>query len=253
MNSMNDRTLTMLSSTQIDNLIYAIGGVDIAIAVATGTRLTEPAKKAVLNLPTTNSPAMLNRGSYQDFPDKLVSPLIQNLGGLGEAHAIASGVRLVATAGRVLVNGCNFDPMVHIGQSGWSLTDKTDYNAANLKTINFHEFGVEFLHCVELADDNGLITGEEKYKRLKDSGHILLGTGALLALWNEKCRETLKWLSSRGINQIDFFGDILKSPMGNECVPTLQCDNRGNWTIVCRRLDLPFSRTMYAAIIKRSN
>jgi hypothetical protein len=244
----------VLSSELVRAIEYKVGGFDVLMDIAMGKRFAVEGSGSEPDFEVMKPNPRLALECSNELSPALIGSLTYNLRGYKMAHAVATGQKLVQIPGRVLINGRNFDPMVHIGQSGWTLIpEKSDYNAANLKTINFHESVVEFRHCVELADDTGFITGLEKYKILKDSNDVLLGTGALLALWYEKGQETLKWLRSRGLLELEFFGDILKSPMGNECVPTLRCDDRGNWTILAKKLDLPFGRKMYAAVIKRGN
>jgi hypothetical protein len=244
----------VLSQEQVKALEYYVGGFDVLMDIAMGKRFAVDGPGSEPDFEVMKPNPRLALECSDELSPTLICSLTYNLRGYKMAHAVATGQKLVRIPGRVLVNCRNLDPMVHIGKSGWALIpEKTDYNAANLKTVNFHESVVEFQHCIELADDTGFITGFQKYEYLKKSGHVLLGTGALLALWYEKGQETLKWLYSRGLLELEFFGDILKSPMDNECVPTLRCDDRGIWTIVAKKLELPFGRKMYAAVIKRGN
>ena len=133
-----------------------------------------------------------------------------------------------------------FDPVAFIG-SGWKvLKHETDHRATKLTEVDFTK--VNFETCLH---GEPKITGEEKLKRLKESGNIRLDAGVFLALWNEwrnapedkKSETALEWLyREKGLAYLDFMGTVFESPSGYRFVLYLYRCGDGAWRWGCHWL-----------------
>jgi len=123
-----------------------------------------------------------------------------------------------------------FKPVTFIGK-GWKMLDKeTDERAVKLAEVDFTK--VNLATCLKEGEPS--ITGEEKLKRLREGGDILLDVGIFLALWNEEGHTTLNWLyKERGVTYLDFFGTILEGPSGGRYVLYLYRRDDGRWDWHC--------------------
>ncbi len=127
-----------------------------------------------------------------------------------------------------------FDPVAFIGRDWKVIKDESDKRTEAMTEVDFTR--VNFETC--LKDGETYITGEEKLKRLKEGGNILLGAETFLALWEEKDHATLEWLyKEKGVTYLDFFGTILGRPDGRRCVLYLYRDD-GGWHWRCFWLGL---------------
>lgn len=82
-----------------------------------------------------------------------------------------------------------------------------------------------------LKEGESSITGHEKDKRLKTlTDRILLDPGFGWALYQEEGQKTLRWLyDTFGVTYLDFFGRILRNPLGNRFVLYLYRSCVGSW------------------------
>ena len=141
-----------------------------------------------------------------------------------------------------------FDPVAFIGK-GWKvLAGETDNRAVKLTEVDFAR--VNFETCL---NGEPKISGEDKLKRLREGGDILLDSGVFLALWNEEGHKTLNWLhETKGITYLDFFGTILGSPHGYRNVLCLCRDDDGRWFWSCHWLDHDWYAKNFSASLASS-
>ncbi len=99
-----------------------------------------------------------------------------------------------------------------------------------LVEVDFNK--VRFSSCLKIGETS--ISGEEKLKRLKENGHILLGANVCIILWEDYQENGRKSLLERlrenfGITCLDFFGSILRGPCGRRCVLYLRWKGSNEW------------------------
>ena len=157
------------------------------------------------------------------------------------SNTVSAAVQVIAM---VLALVKNFNPVTFIG-AGWKVLDaETDKRAEALDTVDFAAINLDT--CLK-PEDNGVITGEEKLKRMKDSGVIRLGVFAFLALWLEEGHKTLEWLfKNRGVTYIDFMGTVLESPDRHRCVLCLSRRSVGGWHWGCSWLGYDWYSTDFS-------
>ena|SRR3989344_6038236 len=93
--------------------------------------------------------------------------------------------------------------------------EEQDMRSLVLKEVDL----TEALFKIPINKGEDPITGEEKLKRLKSLGYILIDARFAAALYSEPCYSTLEWLRiNRGINWFYFPGTTFRSPGGDRCV-----------------------------------
>lgn len=166
----------------------------------------------------------------------------------GDSEAFANQfVKFLANGGRVIILGglkvatAPFDPVKFIG-AGWAFwkglkdgnglegEEERDKASISLTEVDFDR--ADFLTCLE--KDESLITGEEKFIRLKKLGRTLFGANVFAGLLQDyqaqKENSVLERLCrDKGITYIDFFGDVLRDPGGDRCVLYLCRSGGGRW------------------------
>jgi len=119
-----------------------------------------------------------------------------------------------------IVQAVPFDPKSFLG-SGWIIEEQDERSHA-LAEIDLSKVMLET--CLKEGETS--ITGEEKQKRLKASGHIRLDARFFLALWRNPKLIPAAWKGK----VICFDGTILRNPNGNRYVLCLNWNaNRRNW------------------------
>ncbi len=164
---------------------------------------------------------------YKELDLGTIEAVVDKLGGMDGVRSFLVEKSVLKTISIVLPTVKTFNPATFTGRSLKVLDGENDKRAEALIEVDFAK--VIFDTC--LKDGETRITGEEKLKRLKESGNIRLGAETFLALWNEDGRKTLEWLhKEKGITYLDFFGSILESSNGGRCVLCLHCyDGRWGW------------------------
>ncbi len=134
---------------------------------------------------------------------------------------------MVCTVSRFLATVKNFDPVSFFGGIWKVIEEETDKRAEALNEVDFNK--INFETCLKPGEDK--IIGEEKLKRLREGGNILLGAETFLAFWQEKEHATLEWLhKEKGVTYIYFFGTILEGPCHDRYVLYLYCfDGQWDW------------------------
>ncbi len=140
--------------------------------------------------------------------------------------------------GNLCVATAPFDPEQFIGKEWKTLSEEQDKRAQYLGEVDFSR--AAFLSC--LKDGEKFVKGEEKLRRLKDSGRIRYGVTVFMGLWknhqDNKEDSVLECLyREKGITYIDFFGDVLLSPDGYRFVLYLYRDDDGAWGWGCDWLE----------------
>lgn len=159
-------------------------------------------------------------------PKKIAAAVFDIIGGLEGAELLISGEVVLVRSSHVLPNVDDFDSRTFIG-GGWGVVSReTDPRAATLHQINFANVIPET--CVR-DDDPHFITGHVKLARLRETGNILLGSSAFLALWREAGHVTLEWLyKTKGVSFLEFYGTILEHS-GSRFVLCLFRKENGEW------------------------
>ncbi len=131
-----------------------------------------------------------------------------------------------------------FNPTTFFGY-GWSIwrgpadragrrgEKQQDGRSLALTEVDFSKILLET--C--LREGESKITGEEKLRRLKASGRILLDARIGQALYREGGQKTLRWLhDTHGITYVDFMGTELRGgPYGYRYVLCLYRGDGGSW------------------------
>ena len=154
---------------------------------------------------------------------------------LAQVAAVVLGHAVIQMVRRT-VTRVPFEPtMIGPGWSWWKgpatgngLDGDEDCDQRSLALVEVDFTLVLWGHCL---DEKGtLIKGEEKLRRLKGIGHILLDPAFGWALINEPGQKTLNWLyETSGATYLDFFGRILRDPHGDRGVLCLFRDDDGHW------------------------
>jgi hypothetical protein len=134
--------------------------------------------------------------------------------------------------GNCFIRPADLDPAAIFG-SGWKYSNKkgdTDDRSLVLTEVDFSKVLLET--CLKEGEQR--ITGEEKLKRLIESGNIRLDPRFGAALFQEEGHTTLERLNKEhGVTCLDFFGKTLVRPGGGRCVLCLY-RRGGGW---CRGAD----------------
>ncbi len=174
-------------------------------------------------------------------------------------------LKFLANGGRVVLGGLKittapFDPVAFLGKNwafwkgekdgnGLEGDPERDKASAVLTEV---DFGLtEFLTCLENGESS--IEGEEKYARLKKLGRTLYGVKVFMGLWLDYlargAESVLEMLfKEKGITHIDFFGDILRDPVGSRYVLYLCRIDVGQWNWDCDWLGRGFREQDFSAV-----
>jgi hypothetical protein len=148
----------------------------------------------------------------------------------------ATNAKTVATVPILRIDRSQpFNPATFFGE-GWSIwkgpadgdglqgEEQQDFRSLALQEVDFSQVLLE----TYLKEGKEWITGEEKLRRMKESGVIRLDAHVAQAPWGEEGHKTLEWLrKEKGVIYIDFMGTELRSPNGVRCVLCLYW--YGNW------------------------
>lgn len=124
-----------------------------------------------------------------------------------------------------------FDPVEFIGK-GWSI-DEQDERSLKLNEVDLAK--VKFETC--LKEGETIIKGEEKLKRLKNTGYTRLDARFFLTLWQNQhlIPEAWKEKTNGNTTLIFFDGTVLRRPDGGRFVLFLFWRG-GRWSWHCRWL-----------------
>ena len=177
---------------------------------------------------------LLTNADPEGIPDEVAEWVIQHPVEAGQQFALwlKNRCRLIVGEPKIL----RFQPSVTFSPSGflsegWTIWkgpkdgngleggEDCDRREDNLSEIDFSQ--ALFETCLEEGETT--ITGEEKLMRMKASGHLRLGGRTFLSLWQDyqanKGNSILEWLYQNGqITYMDFFGLVLRSPLGDRYV-----------------------------------
>lgn len=111
--------------------------------------------------------------------------------------------------------------------------EERDKASMTLAEVDFDS--ADFLTCLEKGESS--ITGEEKLIRLKKLGRPIYGTTVAMGLWQDyqSCQNKTDSKLKRLYQQkkigsyVDFFGDILRNPIGHRCVLYFYRFDGGSW------------------------
>jgi hypothetical protein len=111
-----------------------------------------------------------------------------------------------------------FDPVEFIGK-GWTI-DEQDKRSLDLNEIDLNKVSLETI----LKEGESIVNGEEKLKRLKESGKIRLDAFVFKTLWDNKELIPEEWEGK----YVSFDGTILRYSSGIRCVLYLYWSD-GEW------------------------
>ena len=130
-----------------------------------------------------------------------------------------------------------FDPAPFIG-AGWTTwrgpingnglegEEECDKRSLALQEVDFTQ--ARFVDG--LKEGEKTVKGEEKLRRMRESGDILLDPGFAVTLLNEPGQATLEWYyKTTGKTYLDFMGRILRNPNGNRYVLCVFRSGGGQW------------------------
>lgn len=171
--------------------------------------------------------------------------LIDRVGGPRNVPKILSGeIRVILESRSILKCSNQFDPVAFIGDKysywrgsaeGNGLEGDVDQDERSVALERIDWSQVTFTHC--LLGDEKSISGEEKIKRLKQTGHILFGANVFLSLWTDyqanKQNSVIEWLyHTNGLTCLDFLGTILRDEEGHRYIIYMYRDD-GEWRWSC--------------------
>ncbi len=117
-----------------------------------------------------------------------------------------------------------FDPVSFIGK-GWNIEEQDERSLAltelDLTKVQFKTI---------LKDNEKIVEGEKKLRRLKEAGYIRLDARIFQTLWENQYLIPEKWKEKTEDNIIFIYfdGTILRCPSGSRCVLSL-CWLDGEW------------------------
>ena len=164
---------------------------------------------------------------YPHISEGTKDAVIDKLGGEEGAMRFLAGEVVLQFIDRKLQTTDPFDPTKFVGKT-WKVIDtETDARAARLQEVDFARVNGEV--CLR-PEDGGAITGEEKLRRLREGGNILLGSNAFLALWREKDHQTLEWLfREKNASFFEFYGELLMDRGGSIFVLCVFREEHARW------------------------
>jgi len=124
-----------------------------------------------------------------------------------------------------------FDPKSFIGEGWQDIVGERDERSAKLTEVDFAK--AKFVSCLEKGESS--IKGEEKLRRLKETGNIRLGATVSMGLWQDYQsngkNSVLERLYQAGTIKdfLDFFGTVLLGPGGYRYVLYLYRRDDGEW------------------------
>ena len=153
-----------------------------------------------------------------------------------------------------------FNPAKFLGE-GWSIwrgpadgdglsgNEEQDERSLALTEVDLSK--VRFETC--LHDGESSITGEEKLKRLKETGHIRLDAKVFQTLWENKDKIPESWKEKidGNIRYIFFDGTTLRSPDGDRRVLSLYWSD-GGWRWLCFWLSLDWRALNPSAVLAKT-
>jgi hypothetical protein len=136
---------------------------------------------------------------------------------------LRNSARLIVGAVKFVINRGRFNPAKFIGQ-GWSIiADETDTYSTQLTELDF----TKVQQVTMLKDSETYIKGEERLRRLKESGNIRLDADIFLTLWENQHLIPEGWKEKVNGNTryIFFDGTVLRGPDGHRYVLYLYWDD----------------------------
>ncbi|MDP3764448.1 MAG: hypothetical protein Q8Q95_02395 [bacterium] len=138
-----------------------------------------------------------------------------------------------------------FNPAQFLGE-GWSIwkgpadgdglsgEEEQDERSLNLTELDLSN--IQLVTC--LKEDESVIKGEEKLKRLKAKNYVRLDAKIFQTLWENKSLIPESWKEKTNSNTtfISFDGTTLRGPLGRRYVLCL-CWGGGGWGWYCRWLE----------------
>ncbi|MFH0912416.1 MAG: hypothetical protein V1807_02020 [Patescibacteria group bacterium] len=140
-----------------------------------------------------------------------------------------------------------FNPTEFIGK-GWTI-DEEDERDLSFAELDLSK--IQFETC--LKENEFVITGEEKLRRLKAMKVIRHGGNIFLALWQDYKANNensgLKWIyQNQGVTHLDFFGLVMRNPVSFRHVPSFYWRS-GRWFWRCLWLDRDWWRSNHPSAV----
>ena len=135
-----------------------------------------------------------------------------------------------------------FDPVKFIGQEGCTIEEEDERSLA-ITMVNLADISLE---TTLKESDNGRVQGEEKLRRLKDSGVIRLDAKVFQFFWDNKHFIPESWKGK----VVYFDGTVLRSPSGSRCVLCLFWTG-GAWDWYCLWLDRGWLAARPSAVLAK--
>ena len=139
------------------------------------------------------------------------------------------------------------DPAEFIGK-GWTIVEQ---NERSLTLIKIDLARVRFEDCFRKGET--MIGGEERFRRLKQAGHICLDAKIFQSLWEKKqfIPESWKEKINGHVRFIFFDGTIFRHPDGDRYVISLRWHN-GEWRRGYDRLEINHTVNVSSAVLVSS-
>lgn len=164
---------------------------------------------------------------YPRISEGTKDAVIDKLGGEEGVRRFLAEEVVLHFVGRKLKTTDSFEPTAFVGKTWKVVHAETDVRATLLSEIDFSRVNGET--CLR-HEDSGVISGNEKLRRLREGGNILLGATAFLALLNEKDHRTLEWLyHEKKASYFEFFGELLEDRGGSIFVLCIFRGEHGGW------------------------
>lgn len=165
--------------------------------------------------------------------------------------------------GGLKVACATFDPAKFINK-GWAFwkgpkdgnglkgEEERDKASLALTEVDFEK--TDLLTCLKQGESS--INGEKKFIRLRKLGRPVYGATQFMGLWQDyqqnRAQSMLENLyQQKGVTYVDFFGDILRSPVGYRSVLCLYRIDDGLWCWHCYWLDSDWGGRNFAAVAQQ--
>jgi len=197
--------------------------------------MNKPSQDQVLNAITI----LMNNADWDAVSAPVLQKVIDNPKDAGREFTafLKNGGRVIQGVPKVIPIGRTsaFDPVAFIGE-GWSIVEQ-DERSLKLSEVDLTKVNFETM----LKDRESSVVGEEKLKRLIESGYIRLDAKVFQTLWENQhlLPESWKQKTNGNTTYIFFDGTTLRDSGGDRCVLYL-CWHGGEWDWDCLWLDDEF-------------
>lgn len=175
---------------------------------------------------------LANNADWDNLDSETIQRIINDPRQAGQQFTVflRNGGRVIVGEPKVIpITRGRFNPLRFI-EPGWRIiTEETDTRSVALSELDLTKVELQTM----LSDGESYIKGEEKLKRLKESGKIRLDADIFFALWENQHLIPESWKEQVNGNTrfIYFDGTVLRALKGPACIICLYWDEKWKWSL----------------------